>query len=828
MLQASVEITFDNSDGRLPVEAASTSSASSRVTIGRTVGLKKDEYFLNGKAVRKADITNLLEAAGFSKSNPYYIVAQGRVAELASMTDARRLALLKEVAGTQVYEGKRTESLAILQETDARRKEIADTLASLQARLEELAGETADLAAYTSLDRERRALEYCLYSQEVGKLDEELASLAAAQARMAAEAAEGGNGGLEALRAAAADATRRVTEVEAAVKDAGDKLRAAEVGKGTATSSLPKLTHERIRSANAASELQRRVEAAAAEEARLTAELASLGTAMATTQEELTSRLVPAYDAAKSAADAVNTELGRRLARLDELYDLQGRAKRFKSKKERNAYLEGVLADVRAQLSAKEAALAALDKEVAALRKKVESTTATSKKQEAAAAVEVEKCTALEAAEASVVAARDAAALAKAEAWAAHAEAEAEVARLKEAATSAERELHATTALPVRQGLESVRVMATTGAVRGIHGPLIDLFRPVNARYNTAVDVVAGGALFNVVVDNEEVATTVIKTLTRDRGGRVTLMPLSKLAPEAVEYPTDEDCRPLLQFLHFMPEYAKAVQQVFSRVLLCKNLAVAARYARSHGLTCVTLDGDIVNRKGSLQGGHIDHEATRLQHVARMYAAREALEAATARLAEAEKAANEADAAAASLRGKVDKAVADRAKARDAAARLVLDANATKDEAKRLMATLTTRENERGEAAAALQPLHDRIASLEKEMASELSPGLSSAQLAELESLIASQEELRARAAAAQRELDEARQARTAAETRIANNLAKREKEVRATLATLGQEGSRMADDLRAAQRAAEAAAASEEAATAAAATAASTVTSVS
>lgn len=41
--------------------------------------MKKDEYSLDRKSASKADVMNLLESAGFSKSNPYYIVPQGRV-----------------------------------------------------------------------------------------------------------------------------------------------------------------------------------------------------------------------------------------------------------------------------------------------------------------------------------------------------------------------------------------------------------------------------------------------------------------------------------------------------------------------------------------------------------------------------------------------------------------------------------------------------------------------------------------------------------------------------------------------------------------------------
>ena len=67
-----VEIIFDNSDNRFP-------TGRDEVVLRRTIGLKKDEYSLDKKSASKADIMNLLESAGFSKANPYYIVPQGRV-----------------------------------------------------------------------------------------------------------------------------------------------------------------------------------------------------------------------------------------------------------------------------------------------------------------------------------------------------------------------------------------------------------------------------------------------------------------------------------------------------------------------------------------------------------------------------------------------------------------------------------------------------------------------------------------------------------------------------------------------------------------------------
>ena len=68
-----------------------------QVVIKRSIGLKKDEYFIDRKHVNKNEVTSMLETAGLSKSNPYNIVPQGKVNALTTMRDNHRLELLKEI-----------------------------------------------------------------------------------------------------------------------------------------------------------------------------------------------------------------------------------------------------------------------------------------------------------------------------------------------------------------------------------------------------------------------------------------------------------------------------------------------------------------------------------------------------------------------------------------------------------------------------------------------------------------------------------------------------------------------------------------------------------
>lgn len=83
------------------------------------------------------------------------------------MDDAERLNLLKEIAGTRVYDERRAESLKIMEDTDRRTDDIRSVLSTIDSRLQELEGEQKELKEYQVLDKERRRLEYTLYSQEL-------------------------------------------------------------------------------------------------------------------------------------------------------------------------------------------------------------------------------------------------------------------------------------------------------------------------------------------------------------------------------------------------------------------------------------------------------------------------------------------------------------------------------------------------------------------------------------------------------------------------------------------------------------------------------------
>ncbi|KAG6436064.1 hypothetical protein SASPL_100946 [Salvia splendens] len=106
VLSALVEIVFDNSDNRIPVDKE-------EVRLRRTIGVKKGEYFLDGKHITYEDRSH--ESAG-----KCLILSFKSLLCCAAGKDSERLDLLKEIGGTRVYEERRRESLKIMQDTGKR------------------------------------------------------------------------------------------------------------------------------------------------------------------------------------------------------------------------------------------------------------------------------------------------------------------------------------------------------------------------------------------------------------------------------------------------------------------------------------------------------------------------------------------------------------------------------------------------------------------------------------------------------------------------------------------------------------------------------------
>ena len=356
-MSAFVEIIFDNSDDRFP-------TGKPELVLRRTIGMKKDEYSLDRKNATKSDVMNLLESAGFSRSNPYYIVPQGRVTALTNMKDAERLKLLKEVAGTQVYESRRTESLKIMTETNNKREKIDELLEYIKERLAELEEEKEELRDYQEKDKDRRCLQYTIDHREHVAISNELDNLE--------EKRQTGVDGTDDSQERFVQGEKDLAEIEAEISELKQQVEFLKVDK-------KQLEDERRESARARAKLELEVKAlsdgqSAAEQAKgeIQSGLNSVQSSIKEREDELAD-ITPQYESKMQEEGATKSELDSAEGTRQRLYAKQGRNARFRNKRERDDWLRNEVSNSQSQLAKVKSVRTQTVQDVAELEKNISS-----------------------------------------------------------------------------------------------------------------------------------------------------------------------------------------------------------------------------------------------------------------------------------------------------------------------------------------------------------------------------------------------------------------------------------------------------------------------
>ena len=359
-MSAFVEIIFDNSDDRFP-------TGKPELVLRRTIGMKKDEYSLDRKNATKSDVMNLLESAGFSRSNPYYIVPQGRVTALTNMKDAERLNLLKEVAGTQVYETRRTESLKIMNETNNKREKIDELLEYIKERLAELEEEKEELKDYQEKDKERRCLQYTIDHREQVAIQEELESLD--------EQRQTGMDNTEDSQERFMQSEKDLAEIDRQISELKQQVEFLKVDKR-------QLEEERKETAKARAKIELEVKSlsdgqSAAQQAKsqYESELNKVQASIKEHEEEL-AKIMPEYDAKMEQEAAMRSELNSAEGIRQRLYAKQNRNARFRNKKERDDWLRETINSIYPDLAKVKAARVQTAEDIAELEQDIPKTEA--------------------------------------------------------------------------------------------------------------------------------------------------------------------------------------------------------------------------------------------------------------------------------------------------------------------------------------------------------------------------------------------------------------------------------------------------------------------
>ena len=597
---AQVRLTLDNAAHTLDVDA-------DEVTIGRKYYRSGDsEYTINGQVCRLRDVYELLLDTGIGRDG-YSVIGQGRIAEIVAAKSSERREIFEEACGIAKYRYRKTEAERRLAAAGENLERLRDILGELESRVGPLEKESAKAQKFLELSAQRKTLEVTLWTDGVHRAREAVrqqvrdyetaqtdyerfdretkaAEQEAEEIRMQAQqltvAVERLNGDIRSITQQISGSESRIAVLE------NDILRNDE----SAASLQQEITAGQQDTAEADAALQRHRAVAKTMEAageKLAAEIEALNAELARLNAEL-ARLADASTASGARKDSLRAELADRTAKRTEAQVAQAAAEAAgDTARQRLPALEQSARDAAAQLE--------------------------ETKQDLADTVKYRQT--LEENEKQLGNIRSGLELKLRSRKAALDEADAAEQRLGRELDAARQRLSVLRELEKNMDgyQNSVRaVMRAAGArrLRGVLGPVSTILK-VESGCEVAIETALGGALQNIVVENESAAKAAIALLRNDHAGRATFLPLDTVQPGVFRGRLSGTARLASALVQADPRYENIVSNLLGRIIVVEDINEASRVARDNGYhnKVVTMDGQVINAGGSFTGGSVQRSA---------------------------------------------------------------------------------------------------------------------------------------------------------------------------------------------------------------------------
>ncbi len=150
--QASVELVFDNNEGRVTGEFAAYREISVRRTVNSDA---KNTYFLNGSKCRRKDIMDIFLGTGLGPRS-YAIISQGIVSNLIESKPEELRVFIEEAAGISRYKERRRETENRIRRTNENLERLTDLREELDRQLGHLQRQAQAAEKYKEYKAEER------------------------------------------------------------------------------------------------------------------------------------------------------------------------------------------------------------------------------------------------------------------------------------------------------------------------------------------------------------------------------------------------------------------------------------------------------------------------------------------------------------------------------------------------------------------------------------------------------------------------------------------------------------------------------------------------
>ncbi len=690
---AQVTLVLDNSEGMF------SSIESSEIMVTRRYYRSgESEYYINRQSVRLKDVNELFMDTGLGREG-YSIVGQGRIDEILSVRSADRREIFEEAAGISKFRHRKEESERRLQRTEENLVRINDKISELELQVNPLREQAETARRFLLLRDEQRTLEISLWMdrlEEIKTAKNRLqAEYAAAQAeQMDAQAKQDAlydENDRFSLRIQENDTRQEQArqEMERLTGQARDQESAAELMRST-------IQHRKDSIAELEAELARqdtRSRDAGAEIDGQRRQLAELAEQIRGLESELDGLLEKARAAAASAGEAGG-----------EINALQAG----------EALAEAAAAKGRERLAALDAALEQMTGRQEKVKQELET-------------IEAQRDSAGEEAKAAQQALKDAREEAEAAANVIQGHALRMAGREKQADAAAAALVQLTMELNnldarvkmlaemekeyegFSKAVRLVMQAAERNVLRGVHGPVANLMK-TDGKYAVALEIALGAGMQNIVVDREEEAKSAIQFLKQRDGGRATFLPLTAIRGDELRERGIEDETGFVgiasRLVRYDGRYDGIFKNLLGRTVVAEDLDCGIAMARKYQnrFRIVTLDGQLINRGGSMTGGSVSKSAGVLSRANELETLGKQRDGLAGRLAAAQKEKDDAARELSAARYELQTAEGQRRAAEDAVLKQQGEVN---QYAALLESINASRENLEGEGEALAQRLRD-------------------------------------------------------------------------------------------------------------------------
>lgn len=593
--KASVTIVFDNKDkstSPIGFEEYAQISVTRQIVLGGT-----SKYLINGHRAQQQTVQNLFQSVQLNINNPNFLIMQGRITKVLNMKPAEILAMIEEAAGTRMFEDRKEKAHKTMAKKEMKVLEIEGLLREeIEPKLEKLRGEKRAFLDFQQTQNDLERLTRLVYAYDYVRAGEKLKTAGdefESKKRKVQDLEDNASKLKLEIANLEEDIVRVKTQREKELRKGG-KFQALE-------NTVKEYSHEMVRistvldlkKATLGEEDQRRKDAQKA---------------VKDIEKQLKDKKA-AYEKLQTQYDAAKADLDGQSAAVEEKEELLSTLQTGVASKEgQESGYQGQLQDARNRASA----------------------TATEQEQAKLKISHLEKRIKEEEPRAKKAKEQNAGLLKDLDGLRAHAN-KLESDLTRSGYEPGKEEQMRTQEAVLQRGIRSGREQAESlerkvtnvefnyndpspdfdrSKVKGLVAQLFTLDKDKTTA-GTALEICAGGRLYNVVVDTAETGTQLLQNGKLRK--RVTIIPLNKISAfkaSAEKIGAAQRIAPgkvdlALSLIGYDDQVSAAMDYVFGTTLICQDAETAKRvtFDPAVRMKSVTLEGDVYDPSGTLSGG---------------------------------------------------------------------------------------------------------------------------------------------------------------------------------------------------------------------------------